>query len=133
MPGMADPVAVVVRFNDCITVGDVDELTGLMTFDHVFIDTVGHAVHGRNECRRAWQRFFDAFPGYRNVFTSLTATGPFVTMTGFSECSVVELAGPALWAATVRADRVAGWQVYLDTPANREALALPRDDQPSAP
>jgi len=67
------------------------------------------------------------------VFTSLTATGPFVTMTGFSECSVVELAGPALWAATVRADRVAGWQVYLDTPANREALALPRDDQPSAP
>lgn len=88
MPGMADPVAVVVRFNDCITVGDVDELTGLMTSDHVLIDTVGHAVH------------------YRNVFTSLTVTGPFVTMTGtgsstrspVSECSVVELAGPALWA-----------------------------------
>jgi hypothetical protein len=35
----------VLAFNDCITRGDVDGLAGLMTDDHVFIDTEDSAAN----------------------------------------------------------------------------------------
>lgn len=122
MPVTPDPVAIAGRFNDCITAADLDALTDLMTADHTFIDTAGHLVSGRDACRAAWRDFFAAFPGYRNIFTSMTAVGTTVAITGYSICSVPDLAGPALWTATIRGPRLARWQVYQDTPANRDRI-----------
>jgi hypothetical protein len=48
-----------------------------------------------------------------------------VTIVGHSLCSEPALAGPALWTATIRDDKVALWRVYTDTPGNRHALGLP--------
>jgi ketosteroid isomerase-like protein len=127
MPDQPDPVTVVLRFNDCITAGDVDSLADLMTSDHCFVDTEGLAVVGRDACRAAWVGFFAAFPDYRNVFTVVRAGPAAVSVRGHSICAAPELAGPALWAAAVRDGRIARWQVFQDTAANRALLGLPDD------
>jgi ketosteroid isomerase-like protein len=123
---MADAVRTVTRFNDQINARDLPRLVALMTDDHAFVDDAGTTVAGRDACRDAWQGFFTSFPDYRNIFTTMTADAAdeVVTIVGRSECSVPELAGPALWRARVRDGQVAEWRVYVDTPANRTALRL---------
>jgi ketosteroid isomerase-like protein len=106
-----DPPSVVVAFNECINARDLDGLTSMMTDDHEFVDSAGAVVAGKAACVEAWRGFFDAFPDYRNVFASVLADGDTVTVVGRSECSEPSLVGPARWTATVRAGRIARWQV----------------------
>jgi hypothetical protein len=64
--------------------------------------------------------FFDAFPDYRNVWTDLVRSREALVAIGRSVCAIEpELDGPAIWTATVRDNKVAGWRVYEDTRANR--------------
>jgi len=121
----ADPASIAVLFNDYINGRNIEALTHLMTDDHTFIDTECNAVSGRQACRAAWQGFFEAFPGYSNVFEAVTAADTLVTIVGHSLSSEPALAGPAIWTATIRDEKVARWCVYTDTPANRHALGLP--------
>jgi ketosteroid isomerase-like protein len=117
-----DPVSVAVLFNDRINAADLAGLAALMSDDHTFIDSEGSSVSGKEACVAAWRGFFESFPGYRNVFSSLTARGGAVTIVGHSVCSVPSLAGPALWTATVHEDKVTEWRVYTDTAQTRSAL-----------
>jgi ketosteroid isomerase-like protein len=107
----SDPRSVATAFNDRINAGDLDGLAALMTDDHTFIDAAGAEFAPKSVCVAAWRGFFDAFPGYTNVFTVLEAEGDTVAITGYSECSDPQLAGPARWIATVRDDKIARWQV----------------------
>ena len=60
-----------------------------MTDDQTFIDTAGHAIHGRLACLDAWRGFFKAFPYYRNVFNRLVVEDTTVVVVGRSSCSDV--------------------------------------------
>ncbi|RZL83456.1 MAG: nuclear transport factor 2 family protein [Rhodococcus sp. (in: high G+C Gram-positive bacteria)] len=106
-----DPVTVAVRFNECINRRDPDAMSELMSEDHCFVDTEGAVISGRQPCLDAWRVFFASFPDYRNHFTSVTVRGGVATAVGNSVCSKPSLAGPALWTAVVRHDRVAEWRV----------------------
>jgi ketosteroid isomerase-like protein len=122
----ADPVSVAVLFNNSINAADLAGLAALMSDDHVFVDTEGACVSGKEACLAAWQGFFESFPDYRNVFSSLTARESMVTIVGHSVCSEPSLDGPALWTATVRENKITQWRVYADTPQTRDELAIPR-------
>ena len=120
-----DPESVVVRFNEGINGRDLDVLARLMTEDHVFIDSVGGRVDGRQRCLAAWRGFFGAFPDYRNEFTSMVLTSSgMVTVAGRSVCSDPALDGPGLWTAKIREGRVCEWRVYEDTPEARARIGL---------
>jgi ketosteroid isomerase-like protein len=122
---MNDDAALAIRFNDCINAGDLDGLEGLMTADHTFTDTGGTAFRGKDACMEAWRGFFQAYPGYRNIFSTFATSGEAVTMAGKSQCpGHPELEGPALWSAVARGGRVAEWHVYEDTAVTRRALGL---------
>lgn len=123
----ADAASVVARFNDAITRQDLDDLTALMTSDHVFVDSASSRVVGREACANAWRGFFAAFPDYRNHLATVRAQGDWVTMTGHSTCADSALAGPAVWTATVRGTQVSEWRVHDDTPSVRRGLGLPAD------
>ncbi len=107
--GAAGPESVAVAFNDCINPGDLNGLAAMMTPDHTFIDTAGGVFAGEANCVAAWRGFFDSFPDYRNVFTSMVVLGETVTIVGHSVCSEPSLSGLALWTATIRNGRVARW------------------------
>ena len=57
------------RFNSYINDADVDGLTSMMTEDHRFTDSAGSVVSGKVAVAAAWNSFFKAFPGYRNVLS----------------------------------------------------------------
>ena len=125
VPPEDDSESVVVRFNEGINGRDLDVLARLMTDDHVFIDSVGGRVDGRQPCLAAWRGFFDAYPDYRNEFESVVlASSGMVAVTGRSICSEPALDGPALWTARIREGRVCEWRVYEDTPETRARIGL---------
>jgi uncharacterized protein (TIGR02246 family) len=119
-----DAWQVVQRFNDCITTGDLDGLAGLMTADHVFIDSAGQVWRGRDECLQTWSGFFEAFPGYRNVFEAAEIRKEVVVVRGYSVSAEPALDGPACWTAEVKDGRVSEWCVYEDTGEVRAELGL---------
>ena len=119
-----DPRALTVAFNDHINNRDLAGLAILMTDDHTFIDTAGHAIRGKPACLDAWRGFFTSFPDYRNVFDRLVLEDTRVVVVGRSSCSDVRLDGPALWVAKASDDKIAEWRVYEDTPTNRRLLGI---------
>jgi ketosteroid isomerase-like protein len=120
----AEAISVAVRFNACINDRDLAGLAELMPNDHRFVDSAEGVVAGKPACLAAWRGFFNAFPDYRNVFSTLSARGDVVTIVGHSVCAEPNLAGPALWTATVRDGQVAEWRVFEDTPQARRLLNL---------
>jgi ketosteroid isomerase-like protein len=119
------PATAAQEFNAQINAADVRALASLMSEDHRFIDTEGNMVSGKPACIAAWTWFFRAFPGYRNRLDSYHEFGSTVLITGFSECpNHPELTGPAIWSATVMADRLTEWRVYPDTVTNRINLGI---------
>ncbi len=123
-----NPQAVVTSFNDAITRQDIGVLNNLITDNHVFIDSTGGRTEGREAVVAAWKSFFDQFPGYVNIFADMQQPDEtHVVIIGHSECSVPELAGPALWRATIDTDRIAMWEVFEDTPQSREYLHLSKE------
>ena len=119
-----DPGALTVTFNEHINHRDLDGLAILMTDDHTFIDTAGHAIRGKSACLEVWRGFFKAFPDYRNVFDRLVVEDTTVVVVGRSSCSDVRLDGPALWVAKTSDDKLVEWRVYEDTPTNRSMLGI---------
>ena len=96
-----------------------------MTGDHTFIDSAGTVLSGRERVLRAWEGFFEAFPGYANIWTDLAVNGETLIAVGRSVCaSEADLDGPAIWTATIRAGKVSRWRVYEDTPENRAELGV---------
>jgi hypothetical protein len=115
---------IVMSFNDCITRGDIDGLSRLMTNDHVFIDSANNTISGKARCIEAWSVFFGAFPDYRNHFERVMLAGSEAVIIGYSVCSDIRLAGPALWTAKIKGELIAEWRVYEDTSANRALLRV---------
>jgi hypothetical protein len=67
---------------------------------------------------RGLPRLPERLDGSRAEWRALVAIGR-------SVCAIEpELDGPAIWTATVRDNKVAGWRVYEDTRANRIRLGL---------
>ena len=113
------------QFNDHINSADIRALASLMSEDHRFVDSQGNVVSGKPACIAAWSGFFRAFPGYRNTFDRHYEQDNLVTITGFSDCpNHPELTGPAIWTATVMADRLTEWRVHQDTVHNRIHLGI---------
>jgi ketosteroid isomerase-like protein len=63
-----DAVALAIRFNAFISAGNLDGLAGMMTADHIFVDTAGTVIAGRAACTEAWHSFFKSFPGLSQYF-----------------------------------------------------------------
>jgi ketosteroid isomerase-like protein len=57
-------VETVLHFLDRINQRDVDKLAELMTEDHVFIDSLGQSVRGREKMRAGWRGYYAFCPDY---------------------------------------------------------------------
>jgi len=107
-----DVMMAALRFNEKINLRDLDGLVALMTKDHTFIDSGGGITKGRDAMKEGWKKFFEEYPDYRNIFTSVTVQNDVVVMVGYSKCSFKPLDGPNIWTAKVRDGRVSEWRVY---------------------
>lgn len=126
-----DAAATVRRFVDAINRADVDALCDLMSDDHVFVDSDGAKVRGREVMRTGWTGYFSMFPDYRIEAAEVLTAGPTVVLIGtasgtYARGRAPESADrwsvPAAWRAVVRDDRVALWQVFVNPEPVRKIL-----------
>jgi limonene-1,2-epoxide hydrolase len=73
---MSDSAEVVARaFADAISRQDVEELVGLMTPGHRFVDSLGGVTEGRETMRAAWVRYFRMVPDFEVVVEEIFCDG----------------------------------------------------------
>ena len=124
------PIAVAIRFIDCINRGDIDGLERLMTDDHRLVVFDEAPVEGREANARAWRGYVAAFPNYVIHPTRLSERGRVVAILGSTTGSHLdlpdteELKQTLIWIAEVSGGLVETWTLVGDNAANREAWGL---------
>jgi ketosteroid isomerase-like protein len=117
------PVKTVLRFLDRINQRDVDKLAELMTEDHVFIDSLGQSVQGREKMRAAWRSYYAFCPDYWVSHEEIFHESNHVAVFGSAGGTIAangklsrenKWRTSAAWLAVVEKDLVKEWRVYAD-------------------
>ncbi len=123
------PITLVKRFMAAINAHDVDHLGELMSVDHVFVDSLGQTVRGRDAMLAAWRHYFSMVPDYWISCEYILAQRDVVAVLGKAGGTVArndrlepenKWEVPAAWKATVRQAQIAAWQVYADNEPVRQ-------------
>jgi ketosteroid isomerase-like protein len=132
MHSLMTPVETVLQFLDRINQRDVDKLAELMTEDHVFIDSLGQAVRGREKMRAGWRGYYAFCPDYWVSHEEILQNGSLVAVFG-SAGGTVAAQGKlppenkwrisAAWLAMVENGLVKEWRVYADNKPVYDILA----------
>ncbi len=126
------PVDVVLRFLDAINRHDADQLAALMTADHVFIDSLSHAVRGRDNMRLGWRGYFAFCPDYWVAHDEIFPSGNLVAVFGAAGGTIAadgklppqnQWRASAAWLAVVDEGLLRQWRVYADNKPVYDILA----------
>lgn len=116
-------VETVLRFLELINERNVDKLAAMMTEDHVFIDSLGQAVRGREKMRAAWRSYYAFCPDYCVSHEEIFQHGDLVAVFGAAGGTITANGKlpsenkwhiPAAWLALVEGSLVKEWRVYAD-------------------
>jgi uncharacterized protein (TIGR02246 family) len=127
-----NPIQTVQYFLDAINQHDPKKLAELMTEDHVFIDSLGHSVQGREKMRAGWQGYFAFCPDYWVSHEEIFPNGNLVAVFGAAGGTIArngELPPEnkwrisAAWLAAVENGLVKEWRVYADNKPVYEIMA----------
>jgi ketosteroid isomerase-like protein len=125
-------VEAVLRFLDAINQRDADKLAALMTDDHVFIDSLGQSVAGRESMRQGWLAYYSFCPDYWVAHEEIFPSGNLVAVFGAAGGTIAKggKLSPenawrisAAWLARVEGNRVKQWRVYADNKPVYDILA----------
>ncbi len=139
-PGQRVPMAntdklaehTVLEFLDRINRHDADKLAELMTEDHVFIDSLGQSINGREKMRVGWRSYFEFCPDYWVAREQIFGKGDWVAVFGSAGGTIAaggalprenEWRSSAAWLAGVEESLVKQWRVYADNKSVYEILA----------
>jgi len=110
---------------------DVDAIGRLMSDDHVFIDSHGNSVEGKEKMCVGWKHYFELFPDYAITVSTAIEQGDIVLLSGEAAASYQGLGKsdparswklPAAWKTILKSGNVKLWQVYADTKIPFEIL-----------
>ena len=127
-----DPVDAVLRFLERINAHDVKGMVALMTADHLFVDSLGEQVTGREAMREAWTAYFFLFPDFSIHCAHMFRREDELALFGTAEGTYVARQTPprqsrwkmpAAWRAVVRDGLIAEWRVYADNEPVRRLMA----------
>ena len=128
------PVETVLDFISRINQRDTSKLAELMTEDHVFIDSSGRSVCGRQTMLAAWQGYFAFCPDYWISAVETLASGNRVAVFGSAGGTIARNGqlppdnawrAPAAWFAVVENELVKEWRVYADLKPVYDIIAKP--------
>jgi len=131
----SSPVSVARAFVEAINRRNASGIAKLMTEDHVFIDSLGMRVTGRQQMEKGWEGYFGMVPDYGITVEETFCDGSVVVMIGtaqgtYSSEGVLPSENrwqtPAAWRAVVRGASVAEWRVYADNEPIRQIMARTR-------
>jgi ketosteroid isomerase-like protein len=125
-------VDTVLEFLDRINQRDADKLAEYMTEDHMFIDSLGQSVSGREKARSGWRRYFAFCPDYWISHEEIFPSGKLVAVFGAAGGTIAadgkllpenKWRASAAWLAIVQEGRVKQWRVYADNKPVYDILA----------
>jgi ketosteroid isomerase-like protein len=110
------------EFVDAINHGNVEKLGCLLTGDHLFIDSQGNQLQGKEKMMEAWKGYFALFPDYRIEIEEWMGKGSLICLFGFASATYTNKETndnhywkiPAAWKAIIENDLIKQWQVYAD-------------------
>jgi ketosteroid isomerase-like protein len=117
------PVETVLRFLELINERNADKLVEMMTEDHVFIDSLGQTVRGREKMRAAWRSYYAFCPDYWVSHEEIFLNGNSVAVFGSAGGTIAangklppenKWRTPAAWLAVVQDGLLKEWRVYAD-------------------
>jgi ketosteroid isomerase-like protein len=125
-------IETVLDFLDRINKRDADKLAELMTEDHVFIDSLGNTMRGREQMRAGWRGYYSFCPDYwvtheeilenRNMVAVFGAAGGTIAANGKLPPEN-KWRTSAAWLAVLENGLVKKWQVYADNKPVYEIMA----------
>ncbi|UCE18457.1 MAG: nuclear transport factor 2 family protein [Gemmatimonadota bacterium] len=125
-------IEITLNFIDAINTHNMGKLTDLMTDDHIFVDTLGRRLRGKEKIHEEWQKFLDVFPDYMVSVTDMIQRGDVIGIFGRAS-GTYTLKGkpvsdghweiPAAWKAIVKDGRIALWQIIADFEPVRQIKA----------
>lgn len=116
-------VDTVLQFLERINQHDADKLAELMAEDHVFIDSLGQPVTGRENMRLGWRGYYSFCPDYWVSHEEILSSGDLVAVFGAAGGTIAadgkllpenKWRTSAAWLATVKGGLVRQWRVYAD-------------------
>lgn len=112
---------------------DVDELYDAISADHVFVDSLGFRVSGREKMRSVWVEAFKMMPNYRinpqEIMVHGDTVAVFGTVSGQFAVGQVTLKDenwevPGAWKGRVRNGLIEEWHLYSDNEPIRRVMRL---------
>jgi uncharacterized protein (TIGR02246 family) len=134
---MATAPACVLDFVRAINAADVAGIADLLADDHLFIDSDGSEIRGRERMREAWLQYFRLMPVYTIDVRETFCSADVVVLVGWASGTVAmrspgshgnEWSVPAAWRAVVRDGRIAVWQVFVKPEPIARAMGRVRED-----
>jgi ketosteroid isomerase-like protein len=114
-----------------INAHDADAIAAALTCDHLFIDSLGTRITGREVMREGWRAYLRMVPDYRLSITKVFVDGADVVVTGQAQ-GTWSVDGslhahnawvtPAAFRAQLRDGLIAEWQVYADNEPIRRRM-----------
>jgi ketosteroid isomerase-like protein len=126
------PIETVLDFLDLINKRDADKLAERMTEDHLFIDSLGNTVRGREKMRAGWRAYYSFCPDCWVSREEILGNGNLVAVFGAAGGTIAangklppenKWRTPAAWFAVVENDLVKEWRVYADNKPVYEIVA----------
>jgi ketosteroid isomerase-like protein len=133
-----NPAETVLEFLERINQRDVDKLAELMTEDHVFIDSLGQSVRGREKMRAGWRGYYAFCPDYWVAHEEIFENGNRVAVFGSAGGTIAangklpaenQWRTPAAWLAVLEKGLVKEWRVYADNKPVYDILAKAKAHQ----
>jgi ketosteroid isomerase-like protein len=125
------PTEIALAFAQAINSRGMEDIAALMTADHVFIDSLGNRVQGKEKMKSGWAGYFRMVPDYSITIHESFASGDIVVMLGTAQGTFAgsgELlpenrwSTPAAFRARVHDSLVAEWRVYADNEPLRQLM-----------
>ena len=126
------PAQIVLLFLERINQRNPDALAKLMSPEHLFIDSLGQQVRGREKMRAGWRGYYALCPDYWVSHDEFFESGSRVAVFGTAGGTIAvkgELLPenqwqiPAAWLAVVEEGLISEWRVYADNKPVFEILA----------
>ncbi len=127
----ANPIDLVLKFEQLINSHNVEAVCALLTPDSVFVDSLGNRVKGAQKMRPAWEGYFKMVPDYSITHSEILSNGDTVAMFGsaqgtFSKDGQLKKEDswktPAAWHAVIKDGKIAMWQVFADNEPIRAVM-----------
>jgi ketosteroid isomerase-like protein len=134
-----NPVDSVLQFMERINQRDADKLAELLSEDHLFVDSLGQNVRGREKMRAGWRSYFSFCPDYWVSHEDVFSTGNRVAVFGAAGGTIAASGSlppankwrtPAAWLAVVENGLVKEWRVYADNKPVYDILAKAKAESP---